>query len=239
MESGDGVGDERRRRRRGVDFPAALRCEAPMRSPAPGARIGGRRYDHAPATVTSSTEHSDSGSSSTIATGSRPTSPRISAARTPRRRRSSSCPLRSRRASSRRSVFARRKGWELDEIGADVTLDPRCRHKCTIAVRLPGGPERRPDAPARGRRACAVHRTLELGIAFEHGCRRPGLILRRHCGAPVHGCTGDRERLQRQSVQWAAPRQGALDRLQRIVSPLWKSLFGAAAGRSSAARIRR
>ncbi len=68
-------------------------------------------------------------------------------------------------------MFARRKGWELDEIGADVTLDRKMRPaQCTIAVRLPEGlsddQTRRLEQVAR---ACAVHRTLELGIAFEHG----------------------------------------------------------------------
>jgi uncharacterized OsmC-like protein len=68
-------------------------------------------------------------------------------------------------------MFARRKGWELDEIGVDVTLDREMRPaQCTIAVRLPEGlsdeQTRRLELAAR---ACAVHRTLELGIAFEHG----------------------------------------------------------------------
>ena len=68
-------------------------------------------------------------------------------------------------------MFARRKGWQLDEIGADVTLDRKMRPaQCTIAVRLPEGlsddQTRRLEQAAR---ACAVHRTLEHGIAFEHG----------------------------------------------------------------------
>ena len=68
-------------------------------------------------------------------------------------------------------MFARRKGWQLDEIGVDVTLDRKMRPaQCTIAVRLPEGlsddQTRRLEQAAR---ACAVHRTLELGIAFEHG----------------------------------------------------------------------
>lgn len=68
-------------------------------------------------------------------------------------------------------MFARRKGWELDEIGADVTLDREMRPaRCTIAVRLPEGlsdeQTRRLEQAAR---ACAVHRTLQLGIAFEQG----------------------------------------------------------------------
>ena len=68
-------------------------------------------------------------------------------------------------------MFARRKGWELDEIGADVTLDREMHPAhCTIAVRLPEGlsdeQTRRLEQAAK---ACAVHRTLEDGIAFEHG----------------------------------------------------------------------
>jgi uncharacterized OsmC-like protein len=66
--------------------------------------------------------------------------------------------------------FARRKGWELEEIGADVVLDRETRPAhCTIAVRLPEGLSdehtRRLEQVAR---ACAVHRTLEHGIAFDH-----------------------------------------------------------------------
>jgi putative redox protein len=67
-------------------------------------------------------------------------------------------------------MFARRKGWELDEIGADVVLDREVRPaRCTIAVRLPEGlsdeQTRRLEQVAK---ACAVHRTLEHGIAFNH-----------------------------------------------------------------------
>ena len=67
-------------------------------------------------------------------------------------------------------MFARRKGWALDEIGVDVTLDRQMRPaQCAIAVRLPEGlsddQTRRLEQAAR---ACAVHRTLELGITFEH-----------------------------------------------------------------------
>jgi putative redox protein len=70
-------------------------------------------------------------------------------------------------------MFARRKGWELDEIGADVTIDREVRPaQCTIAVRLPQDlseeQRRRLEQVAK---ACAVHRTLENGIAFEHADR--------------------------------------------------------------------
>jgi putative redox protein len=67
-------------------------------------------------------------------------------------------------------MYARRRGWELDEIGADVRLDREVRPaRCTIAVRLP---ERLSDEQSRRleqvAKACAVHRTLEHGIAFDH-----------------------------------------------------------------------
>jgi putative redox protein len=67
-------------------------------------------------------------------------------------------------------MFARRKGWELDEIGADVMLDREMRPaQCTIAVRLP---ESLSDEQLRRleqvTKACAVHRTLEHGVCFDH-----------------------------------------------------------------------
>jgi putative redox protein len=70
-------------------------------------------------------------------------------------------------------MFARRKGWELDEIGADVVLDREVRPaQCTIVVRLPEnvGEERRRRLEQVAK-ACAVHRTLEHGIAFDHAIR--------------------------------------------------------------------
>lgn len=67
-------------------------------------------------------------------------------------------------------MFARRKGWKLGEIGADVTIDREWRPpQCTIAVRLPEGLSdeqvRRLEQVAK---ACAVHRTLEHGIVFDY-----------------------------------------------------------------------
>ena len=77
-------------------------------------------------------------------------------------------------------MFARRKGWELDEIGADVTLDREVRPaRCIIAVRLPDGlSEEQTRRLEQVAKACAVHRTLEHGIAFEHAVadRRDALI---------------------------------------------------------------
>jgi putative redox protein len=67
-------------------------------------------------------------------------------------------------------MFARRQGWRLDELSADVSLDTSVRPaRCEIAVRLPEGLSetqwRRLEHVAR---ACAVHRTLERGMEFEH-----------------------------------------------------------------------
>jgi organic hydroperoxide reductase OsmC/OhrA len=68
------------------------------------------------------------------------------------------------------SMFARRKGWVLDEIGADVVFDRETRPaQCTIDVRLPEGlsdeQTRRLEQVAK---ACPVQRTLEHGTAFDH-----------------------------------------------------------------------
>jgi putative redox protein len=65
--------------------------------------------------------------------------------------------------------FARRQGWSLDEITVEAKLDIRPRpQRCTISVALPSRLEewqwRRLEYVAR---ACAVHRTLEQGVAFE------------------------------------------------------------------------
>jgi putative redox protein len=70
-------------------------------------------------------------------------------------------------------MFARRKGWELDEIGADVVLDREVRPaQCTIVVRLPENvSEERRRRLEQVAKACAVHRTLERGIAFDHAIR--------------------------------------------------------------------
>jgi len=67
-------------------------------------------------------------------------------------------------------MFARRQGWPLDEVAADVSLDTSVRPaRCAITVRLPQGLSetqwRRLEYVAK---ACAVHRALERGIEFEH-----------------------------------------------------------------------
>ena len=66
-------------------------------------------------------------------------------------------------------MFARRRGWSLDEITVEATLDTRPRpQRCTISVALPPGLEeghwRRLEYVAR---ACVVHRTLEQSVDFE------------------------------------------------------------------------
>lgn len=67
-------------------------------------------------------------------------------------------------------MFARRKGWDLGEIGADVLIDREWRPaQCTIAVRLPEDlDEERVRRLEQVAKACAVHRTLEHGMAFDY-----------------------------------------------------------------------
>ena len=67
-------------------------------------------------------------------------------------------------------MFARRQGWQLEEIIVDAELASDARPpRCTIAVRLPPGLSdgqwRRLEYVAR---ACAVHRVLEQGVVFDH-----------------------------------------------------------------------
>ena len=67
-------------------------------------------------------------------------------------------------------MYARRKGWELEDVTVDVELDGNARPpQATIALRLPEElePERR-DRLEQVAQACAVHRTLERGVVFEH-----------------------------------------------------------------------
>jgi putative redox protein len=67
-------------------------------------------------------------------------------------------------------IFARRRGWPLDEVSADVSLDTSVRPaRRAIAVRLPEGlSEAQWRQLEHVAKASAVHRTLERGIAFEH-----------------------------------------------------------------------
>ena len=67
-------------------------------------------------------------------------------------------------------MFARRQGWQLDEIVVDAELASDARPpRCTIAIRLPDGlsdgQRQRLEYVAR---ACAVHRVLEQGVVFDH-----------------------------------------------------------------------
>jgi putative redox protein len=67
-------------------------------------------------------------------------------------------------------MFVRRKGWALDEVSAKATLDTKARPpRCTIEVGL------RAELTEEQRRtlehvaqACAVHRTLEQSVDFDH-----------------------------------------------------------------------
>jgi putative redox protein len=66
-------------------------------------------------------------------------------------------------------MYARRKGWELDDIAVDAALHHETQpQRCTITLRLPDAlsdeQRRRLEHVAR---ACAVHRTLEHGLAIE------------------------------------------------------------------------
>jgi putative redox protein len=67
-------------------------------------------------------------------------------------------------------MFARRQGWELDEVETEVSLDTNVRPaRCTIAVRLPDGlSESQRRKLEHVAKACAVHRTLQRGVGFEH-----------------------------------------------------------------------
>ena len=66
-------------------------------------------------------------------------------------------------------MYARRKGWELGELGADVVLDEQARpQRATIALSLPPGLSDEQVARLEHvAQACAVHRTLERGLVFE------------------------------------------------------------------------
>jgi len=66
-------------------------------------------------------------------------------------------------------MYARRKGWQLDDIAVDAALHHEAHPpRCTITLRLPEGlsdeQRRRLEHVAR---ACAVHRTLEHALAIE------------------------------------------------------------------------
>ena len=67
-------------------------------------------------------------------------------------------------------MYVRRKGWELGPIEVDAVFNGDATEPaCTYEVRFPADldPERRARLE-RVAQACAVHRTLERGVAFEH-----------------------------------------------------------------------
>jgi putative redox protein len=67
-------------------------------------------------------------------------------------------------------MYARRKGWELAEVGVDVELDADAKpQRATIALSLPPGLSDEQVARLEHvAQACPVHRTLERGLVFEH-----------------------------------------------------------------------
>jgi putative redox protein len=71
-------------------------------------------------------------------------------------------------------LYARRKGWELGDVAVDVVLESQAPQpqRCRISLKLPD--DLTDEQRARLERvadACAVHRTLERGVVFEHGER--------------------------------------------------------------------
>ena len=65
-------------------------------------------------------------------------------------------------------MFARRRGWSLDEITVEATLDTRPRPERADLGGAPAGPGGRAVAPARVRRAGRRGpRTLEQSVDFE------------------------------------------------------------------------
>ena len=67
-------------------------------------------------------------------------------------------------------MYARRKGWELDDVGVDAVFggDPR-DPRCSFTVHLPDDlDDERRERLERVAQACAVHRALAHGVTFEH-----------------------------------------------------------------------
>jgi putative redox protein len=67
-------------------------------------------------------------------------------------------------------MYARRKGWQLDDVGVEVTLDRESRPQCcAFTVRLPDGlTEEQYVRLEHVAQKCPVHRTLKHGLEFEH-----------------------------------------------------------------------
>jgi putative redox protein len=67
------------------------------------------------------------------------------------------------------ALYATRKGWDVDDVGVDVTYDLEAEpHRFEVEVRLPE--ELSDEQLERLRRvaaSCPVHRALEAGFSFE------------------------------------------------------------------------
>jgi putative redox protein len=65
-------------------------------------------------------------------------------------------------------MYARRKGWELGELGVEVELDRECS-RCHVTVRLPEGLEpERVERLERLARSCPVAKVLDHGLDVHH-----------------------------------------------------------------------
>ena len=67
-------------------------------------------------------------------------------------------------------MYARRKGWELGEVGVDVEFDTGAKPaRAAVALSLPPGlSEEQVARLEHVAQACPVHRTLERGVVFEN-----------------------------------------------------------------------
>lgn len=65
-------------------------------------------------------------------------------------------------------MYARRKAWDIGEVGVDVTLDRECS-RCTVVLRLPPDlDQERVDRLERLARACPVAKVLQQGLEVRH-----------------------------------------------------------------------
>ena len=65
-------------------------------------------------------------------------------------------------------LYARRKGWEIDDVGVDVELDRECE-RCTVTVRLPEGLDaEKVERLERLAQACPVAKVLDHGVEVRH-----------------------------------------------------------------------
>ncbi len=65
-------------------------------------------------------------------------------------------------------MYARRKEWELEDLGVEVELDRECR-RCTVTVRLPEGLDgERVDRLEKLAKSCPVAKVLDHGLEVRH-----------------------------------------------------------------------